>query len=148
MCAPLKQAIREPFDNRMQLSPGQRISIHEITKLRKYPFLEKLNPQNIKAGFEKVGIWALNLSVFTEVNFLEAEVTNRTDPAEQNVPEPSNTDDPYPGLFRDSSPVMMGQRQLTSNLPMALTPESIRPYLKAKCIWVRAKTIEKAKVEF
>ena len=132
--APLKHAIRESFDNWMQLNPGQRISIHEIAKLCKYPFLEKLNPQNITAGFEKAGIWPLNPNVFTEVDFLPAEVTNRPDPAEQNAPETSNMDDPHPGLFCDSSPVMMGQQQ--SNLPTAVTPESIRPYPQAKMqVW-------------
>ena len=97
-----------------------------------YPFLEKLNPQNITAGFKKAGIWPLNPNVFIEVDFLPAELTNCPDPAEQNTPELSNTCDLHPAVFCDSSPVMTGQQQSTSNLPTAPTPQSIRPYPQAK----------------
>jgi len=63
------------------MNPGQRISIHQIAKLCKKPFLDKQNPHSITPGFEKAGIWHLNPNIFTEANFLPAEVTNHPESA-------------------------------------------------------------------
>jgi hypothetical protein len=125
------------------------ISMHKIPKLYKHPFLEKLNPQNITAGFEKAEIWTLNLNVITAANFLPAEVTNPPKPAAQNAPDISMMDDPHSGSVFASSPILMDCQQSTPNLPITLIPESIRPYPKAKNAKAGlAKTIGKAKVEF
>jgi hypothetical protein len=95
--APLNHAIRESFDSWTQLIPGERISIHEIAKLCKHPFLEKLNPRKMTAGFEKARILPLNPDVLTEADFQPAEVTYCPDQAEQSAPGLSNTDDLHPG---------------------------------------------------
>ena len=71
----------------------------------------------------------MNPNVFTEADFLPAEVTNRPDPAEQNHTD-STKDDPHPGSVHSSAPVLVDQPKDTPNLP--ITPESIRPYPKAR----------------
>ena len=44
---------QESFDTWLQINPGWRISILKIAKLCKQPYLEKLNPHNITAWFQK-----------------------------------------------------------------------------------------------
>ena len=116
---PFKFAMRESLNTWLQIHPGQRITIHETAQLCKEPFLRKFNPENITVGFTKAGIWPFNRSVFSEVDFLPAEVTNRPPPDDslldmEPIPSPSP-----PSPSRPQSE--LGKQ----------TPEAVRPYPRA-----------------
>ena len=65
------------------------------------------------------------------------DFNTRPDPAEQNHTD-STKDDPHPGSVHSSAPVLGDQPKDTPNLP--ITPESIRPYAKARMQMVSAKS--------
>ena len=85
----------------------------------------------------------LNINVFTEANFLPAEVINCSDPVEQNHPD-STTDNPHPSSVHTSAPVLVDQPKASPNLP--ITPESIRPYPKARMQLGPCKEHKKGKI--
>ena len=104
-----------------------------------------MKPQNLTASFAKAGIWPLNPDVFTQADFLPAEVTNHPDPAEKSTQDPSNMNDPYPRSVLASTPSLMDQHWWISYLPIAPTPESIRLYPKARYASVSRQNCWKGK---
>lgn len=59
----------------MTSNAGKPITIYNIAELAAKAYIEAFNKANLIKGFEKTGIWPLN--VFTEDDFLMAAVTDR-----------------------------------------------------------------------
>ena len=75
--SPFKGALKERFNEWLQLHPGQRISIYEVASLSRVPFLEKFSASNIVSAFRAAGIFPFNRDVFPEGAFAPSFVTDR-----------------------------------------------------------------------
>ncbi|XP_039278874.1 uncharacterized protein LOC120350299 [Nilaparvata lugens] len=74
---PFKRRLAAEYNIWLSENPGHTISIREIPKLSKKPFIESFTETNIKSGFRKAGIQPLNHHIFTGEDFKGASVTDR-----------------------------------------------------------------------
>lgn len=127
--SPLKHAVKESYDLWLQQNPGQRISVHEVAQLSKVPFIQKLNPQNITAGFVKTGIWPLNPDVFRESDFLPASVTDRAEPQEESLRQAER-----PAAQEEAAGSTKEASTANESSSSSKTPEAVRPYPKTTIV--------------
>ena len=82
---PLDVAVYGPFKtyynhalNNWQLSnPGKTISIYQVGELSATAITRAVNPENIRAGFNKTGLCPLNDDEFSDNDFLPSYMTDR-----------------------------------------------------------------------
>ena len=74
---PFKSGLKISHNDWLQSHPGQRISIKEVASLCKIPYLQKMTPTNIIAGFEKTGICPFNRDIIPSSRYAPASVTDR-----------------------------------------------------------------------
>lgn len=94
---PFKTRCRASFNEWMSKHPGKAITIYDIAYITAKPFNETFNRHNIISGFLKSGCYPLNKNIFTEDDFVSAQVTeqpfsiseNTTAPSERSSSEPS-----------------------------------------------------------
>lgn len=152
---PFKKYYYTACSNWMTSHPAVPISIYDVPALAKEAFINAVTPKNIMSGFSKAGVYPFNRNVYSEQDFLPAEITNRPQPAEieecvlqTEVQASTSADivhespDQYEYETRDLTqgqliiPSTSGSysRPTTpinkSNVP-DLTPEQVRPYPKA-----------------
>lgn len=72
-----KSAFNGACNDWMLTNPGKTINIYDIAGLCGKAYEISFTPKNISSGFEATGIWPLNRNIFSEVDYLGAEVTNR-----------------------------------------------------------------------
>ncbi|KZS22067.1 Uncharacterized protein APZ42_010963 [Daphnia magna] len=66
---PSKSALRNSFQDWLNVNPGKRISIHEVAELTRNPYLLSFTPENIISGFKNSGI-----SLLIETFFLHRSI--------------------------------------------------------------------------
>ncbi len=74
---PFKAGLKHSHNDWIQSHPGSRISIKEVASLCRIPYMQKINAENIIAGFAKTGIYPFNRSVIPESRYAPASVTDR-----------------------------------------------------------------------
>ena len=60
--------------------PGLTMAIYDKPGIVKFAFFLAFTPANIMSGFSVIGIYPFNRHIFTEVDFLPSDVTNRPNP--------------------------------------------------------------------
>ena len=122
----------------MNSHPGSPISIYDIPVIAKEALANSLTPKNIMAGFQKAGIWPFNRNIYTEQDFLTANVTDRSLPEDNLTP---TCDNKVSVSKVDIQPTTSGLQAVgTPERTVAdedeksvvdLTPDDVRPYPKA-----------------
>ena len=133
---PLKSYYNQSCDEWMINHPGQPISIYDIPQLIGKAFPRAVNPLNIQNGFLNTGIFPFNPLIFSESDFLCAEVTNRPNP-EVDVDSEPTPSRPTSTPSEPTTVPLQSTSEVPSNdgieyRPTTVTPEQIRPYPKAQ----------------
>ena len=87
---PLDRTVYGPFNNAysvamdgwMRSHPGQTVTIFDVPQIVKTAQAASMTNANIVSGFEKTGICPYNRTLFTDLDFAAANVTDRPDPTE------------------------------------------------------------------
>lgn len=79
---PLKKAVNSTCDGWMRSHPGKSMTIYDIPGILTTAIPLALTQSNIQAGFRTTGIVPFNRSLFTELDFAPAFVTDRPNPIE------------------------------------------------------------------
>ncbi|XP_055902279.1 uncharacterized protein LOC129938634 [Eupeodes corollae] len=74
---PFKTAYNNAIDNFMMQNPEKTFTIYDIAAAAGYAFEKSMTPSNIVAGFRKTGIYPPDREVFTDVDFMCSDVTDR-----------------------------------------------------------------------
>ena len=144
---PFKRYYNAAADNWMRENKGKTMTIYEIPGLVGKAFPRAMTPVNIQSGFRVSGIYPLDRNIFTDDEFLPADVTDRPLPngegatavdgvesdathADQQIQAPSSVNDTEvvqqtPNQAGRSEPVPASAGSIL------LTPEDIRPFEKA-----------------
>ncbi|XP_067939803.1 uncharacterized protein [Watersipora subatra] len=140
---PLKVYYNEACNSWQLNYPGQSITIYNIPALLDASFSRAFNPETIKSGFCRPGIVPFNRNVFSDADFLCANVTNRADPTSTETPAtpissteaPSASSLPVTPTLLLPAPTQPSATSCSSVSALAITsivsPEEIRPYAKA-----------------
>lgn len=80
---PLDVCIYKPFKSAfnasgMMKNPGKPITIYEIAACVGEAHMKAMTPINISMAFKKTGIFPYDNNIFTDIDFLPSEVTNRS----------------------------------------------------------------------
>lgn len=62
---------------RLPQNAGKTITIYDIQRIAAKPIESGATVSNIKSGFAVSGIWPLNENVFTDIDFLPSDITDR-----------------------------------------------------------------------
>ena len=108
---PLKRYLNAAMDDWQRTHPSRAITIYEMAELSGVAFNRSMTHTNITAGFEATGIYPLNANIFSESNFLPADVTER--PVQQAdhpavscpIPSTSTAADPIPSTSTAADPI-------------------------------------------
>ena len=76
----LKKAFSMEADNWMVTNPGRRITIHDMAGLTGKAFLRSAVPERAINGFRTCGLWPFDPNIFTDVDFVAAEMTEEDMP--------------------------------------------------------------------
>ncbi|XP_023218187.1 uncharacterized protein LOC111632236 [Centruroides sculpturatus] len=130
---PLKSRYNVAANNWMINHPGKPMTIYDVPALVSEAFDASLTRNNILSGFAKTGIYPFNSEVFTDDDFLQAEVTNRPDP--ENPPtavtpmaSASTSDVPTTSSVPKTLPVCP---QASTSGTSVLSPQLVKPFPKA-----------------
>ncbi|XP_067613942.1 uncharacterized protein [Eurosta solidaginis] len=129
---PFKKFVQTSFYDFMTNNPGKRITIYEVAQLTNLPFQRAFKSENIISGFQSTGIYPFNSQNFSEDDFCLAAETNEdalTEPVPlqpDNIVNTSITDPLEPNN--------------STNVPVSLTPEQIRPISRLNASKITAKT--------
>lgn len=74
---PFKTAYNSSVDSWMMRNPGRPITIYEIAACVGEAHMKAMTPANISSAFKKTGIFPYDDNVFTDIDFLPSDVTNR-----------------------------------------------------------------------
>ena len=119
---PLKQSYNNECAKWMLNNPGRTITIHEISGLLGGAYPRAVTPSNIVSGFKATGIVPYNPDVFTDEDFLAADVTDRA------APTPDSIEESHSVVTRTPLPQDPDDNQASTS---GYTPELIRPFPKA-----------------
>lgn len=74
---PLKAYYNASLDSWQRNHPGREVTIYDVASLSSNPFTLAMSKSNITSGFKSTGISPFNPDVFTEQDFVMAEVTDQ-----------------------------------------------------------------------
>lgn len=89
---PLKAAYNNECNKFLKSHPHQKITLFEIAELFNRANMRVSTPEKGVKGFEKTGIWPFNPDVFTEADFLPAELRTEQTVEEETPRETTPTD--------------------------------------------------------
>lgn len=121
---PFKKKINNEMDSWMKTNPGKKFSIYDVPSVTTNAIVNSATPKNITNGFLVAGVWPFNRNVFNEDEFAPAIVTDIVLNCEIN-----NNEIPSPSSINIEIPVL---EILVTQSTSEVTPESVRPYPKAK----------------
>ena len=118
------------------MHPSRAMTIYEMAELSGVAFNRSMTHTNITAGFEATGIYPLNANIFSESNFLPADVTER--PVQQAdhpavsypIPSTSTTADPIPSTSTTADPIPSTSTAADPIPSMSAAAGSITPKLR------------------
>ena len=82
---PLKRCYKVACDDWIVSHKGRTMTIYDVPAMVGVAYPKAMTPANIQAGFKVSGISPFNRNVFTDDEFLPADVTDRTPPPEQEA---------------------------------------------------------------
>ncbi|XP_043461002.1 uncharacterized protein LOC122497779 isoform X2 [Leptopilina heterotoma] len=121
---PIKRYFHAACDTWMRLPQNARktITIYDIPRIAAKPIESGASVSNIKSGFAVSGIWPLNENVFTDIDFLPSDITDR----ENTVNRASTSADSDTEQER-----MSAVSDVNETVDLDKTLEEIHPYPKA-----------------
>lgn len=136
---PFKGYYNKAMDEWLLNHPGIPVTLYNIADIVGKSFATAFTPSNIIKGFQHTGICPFNSEIFQESDYLCSFVTNRTEPdAENNTNGPDISDSDGLPLDKDTAQSGCSRENTEKKLSLHLTPknnivtpESIRPHLKA-----------------
>lgn len=63
-------SLKASFNDWLQLNPGKRITIHDVAKLNRLPYIQAFTPSDITNGMVISGISLFNRNIFAAEAFL------------------------------------------------------------------------------
>lgn len=81
---PFKVYYNSAIDSWMVRHPGRSMTIYDVAECVGEAYAKAMTPVNIFAAFKKCGIHPFNPEVFTDIDFLPSEVTDRPEPEPQD----------------------------------------------------------------
>lgn len=77
---PFKSFYNGAIDSWLLRNPGKPLSIYNVAECVGIAYLRAMTPTNITQAFKKCGIFPFDDQIFTDIDFLPSEVTNRPAP--------------------------------------------------------------------
>ena len=71
----------------MVSNPGKTVTIYDIPSIASEAQVNAMTHRNILSGFRSTGIYPFNRTLFTDIDFAAAEVTNRPNPMDVETGE-------------------------------------------------------------
>jgi DDE superfamily endonuclease len=119
---PLKRYYNMESDCWMKSHPGRTMSMYDIPELVSRALPKAATPSNITAGFACTGIYPFDPDIFSDIDFMPSNVTDRPDPQDRADSELVNTSTPMAsGIEGPSETEMVEEMQpeLVCPLPKA-----------------------------
>ncbi|KAJ8732554.1 hypothetical protein PYW07_015153 [Mythimna separata] len=82
--APFKVYYNSAIDSWMMKNPGKPMTIYNVAECVGVAYARAMTPMNIFAAFKKCGIFPYDPEVFTDIDFLPSDVTDRPEPELQD----------------------------------------------------------------
>ena len=133
---PLDRAVYGPFkryyysacDCWMKENRGKAMTIYDIPDMVGRAFPRAFTPVNIQSGFKVAGIFPFDRDIFSDLEFLPSDVTDRFVPSAgtENL-----TQSKHQQLFNEQPQVSERPSSSTNQSLLNVTPENIRPFTKA-----------------
>lgn len=82
--APFKVFYNSAIDSWMMRNPGKPMTIYNVAECVGLAYARAMTPMNISAAFKKCGIYPFDPEVFTDIDFLPSDVTDRPEPELQD----------------------------------------------------------------
>lgn len=79
---PLKGYYNSALDAWQRTNPGRAVTIYDVANLSNSAFTQAMTKSNITSGFRATGIYPYNADIFTDQDFVMAEVTDEPLPSE------------------------------------------------------------------
>lgn len=109
---PLSVHYTEELRKWLRMNPGKIVTLFQISTLFGSAFIQSATMKTAINGFQATGIWPTDRSVFTESDFLPADVTD----IEQTVPSTQETVSSENGQLESSSSILPGEENDASTL--------------------------------
>lgn len=132
---PFKKFLNQEMDSWIKTNPGKRVSIYDLPAISSNALINATTPRNITKGFSVSGVWPFNRNIFTDDEFAPAVVTNiMLDNTLQNT---LMIDETFcsPSTSKESVTTEI----LVQEPVVDVSPESVRPYPKAKLTQKKTK---------
>ena len=133
---PLDRAVYGPFkryynsacDCWMKENKGKTMTIYDIPDMVGRAFPKAFTPVNIQSGFKVARIFPFDRDIFSDLEFLLSDVTDRLVPSADtdNV-----TQSKYQQLFNEQPQLSKRPSSSTNQFILNVTPKNIRPFTKA-----------------
>ncbi|XP_043470932.1 uncharacterized protein LOC122504099 [Leptopilina heterotoma] len=121
---PIKHYFHAACDTWMRLpqNAGKTITIYDIPRIAAKPIESGASVSNIKSGFAVSGIWPLNENVFTDIDFLPSDITDRENTVNRaSTSADSDTEQEWMSAVYD----------VNETVDLDKTLKEIHPYIKA-----------------
>ena len=128
----------------MKENRGKTMTIYDIPDMVGRAFPRAFTPVNIQSGFKVAGIFPFDRDIFSGLEFLPSDVTDRFVPSAgtENL-----TQSKHQQLFNEQPQVSERPSSSTNQSLLNMIPENIQPFTKAAPRKGRAVQIE-GKLEF
>lgn len=87
---PFKTHLRALMNDFSLMHPHKHITEHMLPQLASKAWIKACTPTNVLSGFRVTGIWPINRNIFSDDDFVGAEVSARPDPAVDSSEDPEN----------------------------------------------------------
>ncbi|KAB0790097.1 hypothetical protein PPYR_15584 [Photinus pyralis] len=128
---PLKRYYNSAADGWMKSNPGKPMTIYDIPGVLAKALPLAATPNNIQNGFAVTGIWPYNRDIFTDQDFLPAEVTNRPFVTNTPVDNPVQLNEDAIIMPKERTPSPQPSTSRSSKSGGHFTPQQIKPFPKA-----------------
>lgn len=127
---PMKTYFNRAMDNFMRTHPKRSINIYDIGGLTERAFAQSMTVGNITSGFRSTGIYPFNTDIFTDADYVPADVTDRPQTV---VNEPNDLVNAQPSTSQSTSlePSTPSTSRVVATPKEPVTPQDILPLPKA-----------------
>lgn len=74
---PFKVFYNSTIDSWLMMNPGKHMTIYNVAECVGQAYVKSMTPLNITSKFRKCGIFPFDANIFTEIDFMPSEVTDR-----------------------------------------------------------------------
>ena len=124
----------EAMNQFMMKNPGKRVTIYNVAQFVNYAHTHALTPMNIVNSFRKCGIFPFDRNVFTDLDFMATQVTDReiepTEESGKDVPVGSSKSD-VNNITTNDATIITSTETSSSNIPS--TSQSSHSLSAAAC---------------